>query len=1206
MALNVGELVAYLKMDDSDFQSKSSRATSSWKSLTSTLASGATVVSQGLGVAAASATGLVMAMTKTGASYNSLQQNTRAALTTIMGSAKGANDQMDKLDEFARNSPFSKSVFITAQQQLLGFGVQASKVIPIMDALQNAVAATGGSSQDIGDLAYVLAQVSAAGKVTGEDLMQLGQRGVDAADLVGAQMGKTGAEVKKMISDGKIDANTFIDALTTGMSQKFSGAAANVKQQWSGVEDRLKAAWRDIGAIIATPFIDPHGGGALVTWGNQVADVMRAAQDKVQQFVTIGTGLLQPWFSKVTVGLGAVKDAVAGFQVAPFVAQMMQVIQTAKEFAPITGTVTAAVAAMSAGFLEGVPVLGRFVGAINPVAAALIGFVASTPQVRSAIADFVKSLEPAVPMLQETAAQVAGLAMKVIDDLSPAFAAILDAVSRVILAFAPLAPALADALSSAEPLVNVFARIVEAVAGLPTPVLAAATAMIALNKAFNVKSGIEGAVSGISKVGEVISNVAQAWKAGTETFQDGSKVLAGLKGVAADASSGLGGLAAGFGPVGLAVAGVTAAVGVFSAVQAQAAENSQKLVDATSDVQKTMQGTSTAYTAMTEQTLKQKIAADDAADSLKEVGISNDTMAKAAMGNKDAIASVNKALDEYGKANDTASMSDTAAQKSLAEHQNTVHSVKDALSAYTKVVGDAKAAQEDAASSNKAAAMTAEQLAQGYKDAKSAQDALNQANLSLNEQLDRQGELASDASDTIAKYGKQVADSTNRFDSATEAGRAYNEALGNIASNDTSIIESMKKADVSTGDLRDKMSGLRSDFIATAEQMGASETQANALADAYGLIPDQVTTDADLNIKAALESKDQLVGSINEAEGTVTIDGATGKADTTLGELLGNIDEATGTVQVQGNAYDADMTLAQFVQATNVASGTATIYGDSSNADTTLGALVGNINTANGTVTINGNEYPANSTLMSLLGAVDNSDGTITIKGNGHDAIVTKDSVKYQIDQTTGAVTITGRDNASGVISIIKTNMNNLGDKTVTIRTNWVETHTTVNSTINKGVQMLNAGHSFANGGYVGPNAASHRFAADGLSTRQAGFAKAGSWITWAEDETNGEYYIPVAMSKRRRSMKVLSDAASEFGMALVPKGGRVAANGSAGASLAVSSSGASTVTAEVLRQALSGTRIALDVGGRVFSAYITDQVDSRIARSARYSPTFR
>ena len=100
----------------------------------------------------------------TGVAYNTLQQTSRAALTTMMGGAEAANAQMDKLDEFARNSPFAKTTFINAQRQLIGFGMEAERVILTLDAIQNAVAAMGGSNRT-SPSCRTHAQVGAAGKI---------------------------------------------------------------------------------------------------------------------------------------------------------------------------------------------------------------------------------------------------------------------------------------------------------------------------------------------------------------------------------------------------------------------------------------------------------------------------------------------------------------------------------------------------------------------------------------------------------------------------------------------------------------------------------------------------------------------------------------------------------------------------------------------------------------------------------------------------------------------------------------------------------------------------------------------------------------------------------------------------------------------------------------------------------------------------------
>lgn len=73
-------------------------------------------------------------------------------------------------------------------------------------------------------------------------------------------------------------------------------------------------------------------------------------------------------------------------------------------------------------------------------------------------------------------------------------------------------------------------------------------------------------------------------------------------------------------------------------------------------------------------------------------------------------------------------------------------------------------------------------------------------------------------------------------------------------------------------------------------------------------------------------------------------------------------------------------------------------------------------------------------------------------------------------------------------------------------------------------------------------NYGAHRFMAAGgaqpMSQQPPQIAAGGRWITWAEDETHGESFIPHAMSKRRRSTQILAETASIFGLGLVDRGG--------------------------------------------------------------------
>lgn len=345
---------------------------------------------QALGTAATvvggAMTALSLTVAKTGLEYNTLQQASRAALTTLLGGAQAANAQMDKLDAFARTSPFSKQTFITAQQQMLAFGIEAKKVIPYLDAIQDAVAAAGGSNQQLGEVAFVLSQISAAGKITAQDLMQLGQRGINAAELIGVQMGKTGAQIKDEITAGTLGADAALDALTAGMKEKFGGAAANVKDTFAGAMDRVQAAWRDMSADLMKPLVDPNGGGALVGFLNIVADVMRAVQSLPEPIRQAGGALF---------AVAGITALLAG---ALIFARLKWIdFKISMEAAGITGTTVRGKLAGIASFLGG------------PWGLAMLAATAATVAYNAAIQDGIPAQEAIRNSIRTTASAAEGL-----------------------------------------------------------------------------------------------------------------------------------------------------------------------------------------------------------------------------------------------------------------------------------------------------------------------------------------------------------------------------------------------------------------------------------------------------------------------------------------------------------------------------------------------------------------------------------------------------------------------------------------------------------------------------------------------------------------------------------------------------------------------------------------------------------------------------
>jgi hypothetical protein len=82
------------------------------------------------------------------------------------------------------------------------------------------------------------------------------------------------------------------------------------------------------------------------------------------------------------------------------------------------------------------------------------------------------------------------------------------------------------------------------------------------------------------------------------------------------------------------------------------------------------------------------------------------------------------------------------------------------------------------------------------------------------------------------------------------------------------------------------------------------------------------------------------------------------------------------------------------------------------------------------------------------------------------------------------------------------------------------------------GGMFMNNVRTFANGGVM--NALVKKFATGGIENHVAQIARPSSvYRVWAEPETGGEAYIPLAASKRQRSTQILNQVASQFGLKL-------------------------------------------------------------------------
>lgn len=137
-------------------------------------------------------------------------QQTSKSFEVLTGNVDTANKLFAQLARYANNTPFEFPQIAKGGQILLGFGVQADDVYKRITMLGDIAAATGA---DFESLALVFGQVTATGKLMGQDSLQLINNKIPITSVLAKKLGVNVQEVKRRMEEGSISAEIFTQAL---------------------------------------------------------------------------------------------------------------------------------------------------------------------------------------------------------------------------------------------------------------------------------------------------------------------------------------------------------------------------------------------------------------------------------------------------------------------------------------------------------------------------------------------------------------------------------------------------------------------------------------------------------------------------------------------------------------------------------------------------------------------------------------------------------------------------------------------------------------------------------------------------------------------------------------------------------------------------------------------------------------------------------
>lgn len=273
--------------------------------------------------------------------YSNKLQTTKIAFTTMLGSAQLAEDHLKELQQFALKTPFQFGELIDASQRMQALGFNAQQVIPVLTDVGNAVAAAGGGSERLDRVVLALSQIQSKGKVMTQELNQLAEAGIPAFRILQETLNKSGAEVRKLVEDGKISSKVFLDAFQKFSQQNFGGLMEAQSKTFSGAMSNIKDALLQTSATAFAPLFEKLSRLAV-----SFSQAATSSQDFQNKLKTVGSVTSTIFDGMVEVIL-AFRDAIR-----------LMVAAVTAQFDLLIGSTQAVAHALAAAFFEGMA-LGR-------------------------------------------------------------------------------------------------------------------------------------------------------------------------------------------------------------------------------------------------------------------------------------------------------------------------------------------------------------------------------------------------------------------------------------------------------------------------------------------------------------------------------------------------------------------------------------------------------------------------------------------------------------------------------------------------------------------------------------------------------------------------------------------------------------------------------------------------------------------------------
>lgn len=289
MASNVGNIKVKLNLDSAAYEYGLKQCVSATKTL------GTVLAGLGVGFGAAKITEGIKNIAANALKASSDFEQAGVQFGVMLGDAKKAQRLVNEIQDMANVTPFETQDLLDASKTLLNFGINVQDILPDLRMLGDIA---GGDKQRMQSLTLAFSQMSSAGRLMGQDLLQMINAGFNPLQVISEKTGKSMAVLKDEMSKGKISVEmvrqAFVDATSEG--GKFYGMMNKQSETLEGKISTLNDAYTIMTRTLSDMMIPSLKEGV-----EEITEVVRSTTEAIKSF--------QSWAAQNQIVVGGLKDA---------------------------------------------------------------------------------------------------------------------------------------------------------------------------------------------------------------------------------------------------------------------------------------------------------------------------------------------------------------------------------------------------------------------------------------------------------------------------------------------------------------------------------------------------------------------------------------------------------------------------------------------------------------------------------------------------------------------------------------------------------------------------------------------------------------------------------------------------------------------------------------------------------------------------------